>query len=174
MIIDRENGIDMQITPAIFESLDAIQWLNACGKESSLSSEKHLRQVQSWQEADNSYNEIWETIKERQQHSIAMTLATQYRDQFNQWNELIDVVRQEVSQRVAPAIAEVIEAIGLNPFYSSVICQDIQFYVMEIMYAQYGCVISIFFRNLFTIYSMGHFPCGWGGGSFPNGFLLYY
>ncbi|QDT30342.1 hypothetical protein Enr10x_57080 [Gimesia panareensis] len=164
----------MQIAPAIIESLDAIPWLKAGGKESSISTEKHLRQVQTWEEADEAYNEEWETIKELQQNSIARTLATQYREQFNQWNDLIVVVRQEVSQRVTPAITETIGAIGLNPFYANAVCRDIQLYVMEMTYAQYGCVVPIFFRNLFTVYNLGHFPCGWGGGSFPDGFLLYY
>lgn len=164
----------MQVDPAIIDSLESIQWFNACGIESALSNENFLKQVGSWQDADDAYDEKWEKIIEQQQHLIATTLATHYQQQFNQWNMLFAVARYEVSQRVAPVVAKSIESIGLSPFYSNAICRDVQLYLMELTYAQQGCQVPIFFRNLFAIYRVGHFPCGWSGGAFPIGVLLYY
>lgn len=164
----------MQVDPSIFDSFDTIPWLKTGGKESSLSTEKFLRQVPSWADADAAYDEQWEAIKDQQQNAIAMTLSTQYPERFNHWNELFSVVRQEVFLRVVPTLTETVETIGLNPFYVNAISRDIQLYVMELTYAQDRCQVPIFFRNLFDIYSVGHFPCGWGGDDFPNGFVLYY
>lgn len=164
----------MQIDPTILSTLDSIEWLKACGKESSLSREKYFRQVSSWSEADAAYDETWESIIEQQKNAITNILFTHYKEKYNQWNELLKVVSDEVSQRISLPLKETIEEIGLNPFYADAIFLDIRLYVIEITYAQDGCKIPIFFRNLFTTYQAGHFPCGWGGGTFPSGYLLYY
>lgn len=64
--------------------------------------------------------------------------------------------------------------LGAEPFYRGAICRDVELYLMELTYAQAVGALPMFYRNLFTVYRAGHFPCGWGEGCFPEGFLLYY
>jgi hypothetical protein len=164
----------IQIAPEILSSLETIDWLKACGRESSLSVEQGLRQVASWKEADSVYDERWELLVHNRKNEITSALCARYKDLYQQWNELIDSARQEVESRAKPVISRIIAELELKPFYTNIVCRDIQLYLMEMTYAQNRCKVPIFFRNLFQIYGVGHFPCGWGGGDFPVGFLYYY
>jgi hypothetical protein len=164
----------MNVDPKLLESLNGIPWLQSCGADSVLSVEKYLRQVSSWAEADAVYDETWETIISHQKNAITTTLSRHYKADYQQWNQVMGQIRPEVQQRIGPWLQEAVGRAGIDVFYISVINADIDLYVMEMTYAQHGCVIPMFFRNLFNIYSAGHFPCGWGGGTFPDGYLLYY
>jgi hypothetical protein len=165
----------MQLVRSILDRLDTIPWLQRCGIAEPVQVPFDICQVESWPEVVASYTEEWAEMQQKRLSDLTRALARDHRDLYDRWwNELVRPVREELKARMPPQVAETFRVNGMSPFLLHVAESDITRAVVETSWAAARCKVPSFFRNLFTVYEAGHFPCGWDGGEYPNGFLVYY
>ncbi len=116
----------------------------------------------------------WEQAELEARNQLTEYLAYHHPDADRQWNDVTDRARQFLESELTPAFKRSLRsALGATPKSLVDTMQwDVLAALMEDAYADLDP--PRFFTHLLTIYLAGHIPCGWEGGSFPEGTLIVY
>jgi hypothetical protein len=167
-----------QLDRTILDRLDTIPWLERCGILEAVPTRFGTCQVAAWPEAAAAYTDAYDSAKRDATSALTRYLAGKYREHYDQWwNVLAKGARDELNARMPERIKTIFHAPGMNPFFTNfpgIVKGDTQMAIVEMSWAAAGYKVPSYRRDLFAIYEAGHLPCGWDGGKFPDGFLVYY
>ncbi|WP_157469588.1 hypothetical protein [Gemmata sp. SH-PL17] len=131
-------------------------------------------QLSSWAEVAGAYTEDWETLKHDQFNEIIFKLSSANQREARHWSDLLRKKKQLVDEHLSEPISARILGAGLNHLFIDTIKFDVYMAGMELTFAKSGCNLHRFYRSIFAVYSIGHWPCGWDGGKYPDGFLVLF
>jgi hypothetical protein len=164
------------VDEAFATELEAIPWLSNVGQAVTEVMPWPFVQVTSWGEAFACFDEGWEALK----GGARDRLTEFFRDRHNRgtrdfnWNEMIRATKARV---ITPLHENVWRPFGewhgLTPVFSDLVASDIRFAAAEHETRRVAGRPE-FFLPLLQVYRAGHFPCGWCGGDWPDGFLVVF
>jgi hypothetical protein len=163
----------------ILDRLDEIPWLERCGIVEAVPAAFETCQVTSWEEVAAVSTDEWYRSKQERYNDVSRAVAAERRDLFDGpwWNVIATGARDELDARLTERLVKTFHADRMSPFFNripGIVKGDNLFAIVEASWAAFGCKVPSFWRDLFTLYEAGHLPCGWDGGQYPNGFLVYY
>jgi hypothetical protein len=126
-------------------------------------------QVGSWTEATrHCKSRTWDGCL-MMAHNALLTLAHQRQwERGNEWNDLVTEIRSQVVDWLNPQLASVIQEQRLP----TPVVDSVRWYLMHIcLEVEYQDVVPpLFYLPLIDPWlQRGHFPCGWVGDEFPDG-----
>jgi len=155
----------------IREKLDNFPWFDRCGVDNPIGSALEVRAVDSWSEAEQHFSgPDWETVGNDAANAVTLYLSSHHAVKYQQWNEIVEDVRETVIKLVSPKALDLQNQQGFTKTFCDCVNWDVLHALMTMAYAD--CRPPGFFIELLKIYEAGHFPCGWEG-DWPNGTLLY-
>ncbi|WP_162669985.1 hypothetical protein [Gemmata massiliana] len=164
----------MEPDPYFIQALISTPWLRHCGESITLDVEYDSAQVSSWAEAAGAYTADWENLKHEQFNDTIFKLSSRNQREISHWSGLLRKVKQLVDEHLSEPVSTRILGTGLNHLFIDTIKFDVYMAGMEFTFANSGCNLHRFYRSIFSVYSTGHWPCGWDGGKYPNGFLVLF
>lgn len=159
------------ITKGNLEKALATDWFRSVG---TLQSDEKKRALTSWKEASQSARSPqWIELLQESANQYRERLLERDRMRYNQWNEIVDVVKSEAMPLVQRKIDAYLQASRIPDDIVQVIQWDFLHFCME---CEYNDVFPVgFYASQMFWYTQGNFPCGWEGGEFPKrGRLLVY
>ena len=161
---------------AFATELEAVPWLSNVGQPVTEVMPWPFVPVNSWGEAFACFDDDWETLK----GAARDRLTGFFRDRHNRgvrdfnWNEMIRAIKARVitplDERVWRPFGE---RHGLTPVFSDLVASDVRYAIAE-HETRRVAGRPAFFLPLLRVYRAGHFPCGWCGGEWPDGFLVVF
>jgi hypothetical protein len=148
-----------------------IHWFAHCGKALDLDLTMPTERVADWPSAIASCKDpAWENVELEAQNQLTVWLHLNDHERYQKWNDIVDahkasVLNPLIEQNVIPFQAKH----GLDIVLVHSVQWDILGALMENSYLRSGRK-AFFFLELFMVYEIGHFPCGWVG-EWPNGTL---
>lgn len=129
------------------------------------------RPVCSWAEAIEAYDDTWSMLKDKRYQDISLLLSQLDRQRFNAtWSKTV----AEAKLGVADATREALSRFQVPEKVIKYIKADLLCVLIEQSYIPPDGRLLQFYRNLYLVYQLGHFPCGWAEGDYPFGHMLYF
>lgn len=155
----------------ILHDMRSIPLLACCGRAASAALPFDAVQVASWDDALASYDEAWSAQKDRRYQDISLLLSQLDRHAFNStWSKTVAGAKIAITVALQDRLGEHQVSEKVVKYIKS----DLLGVLMEHTYFATNDGVPSFYRSLYVVYRVGHFPCGWAGGEFPAGHLLYY
>lgn len=163
------------IDQSFAEEVSAISWFTRCGVPLSTPQPLPVQSVASWKEAAKFCAQpVWEDTTLEAQNTLTVFLHHHARADFERWNEIVVAAKDKC---VIPLVETVwkpfAEQHGLPSAFVSSVRWDVLGAIIEHEY-RHVPGRPTFSLHLLALYRVGHFPCGWMDGEFPNGTLLVY
>jgi hypothetical protein len=155
------------------DSIVSAPLLQRCGVDDSIDIPFDACAIKSWADVASTLTEDWLSLQHDRRNDLTSTLSLAYRDLYREWNGLFSQIETMLQPVFNSNLENYFTMAGLGLPYFRTMIIDLKMATMEASYALAGCTIPNFFRTLAKVYLAGHFPCGWEGGEFPEGFLVY-
>jgi hypothetical protein len=155
----------------VTERTKMLDWLAHVGEDIHFECDVEVIRLASWQDAmTECASPEWKNTQIQAGNSTTQYLNRYHKEKFQKWNLYVN----EAKQLLAPdfdRLDEYVWAHKLENVVSDSARWDVISAVVEEQYWQLGA--PKFFLELFPIYELGHFPCGWRG-TWPDGSLVIY
>jgi hypothetical protein len=160
---------------AFAAELEAIPWLAAVGQPVGAELPWPFTQVASWAEALACYDDDWDRTKQAAFNRLTSFLSVHHPDAYTfGWGPTIRAVKAQITTPLAERVWRPYgERHGLPATFPDLIASDVQLAAMEHAYRRLAGRPE-FLLPLLRVYRAGHFPCGWYGGEWPEGFLAVF
>lgn len=163
-----------QISSEIIQRIDNIQWFAHCDEPFDLKMAYPTRQVQNWRRAEVHWKkQSWQDAQEDARNVISSYLGKHYPQDFDCWNDLVDIADKDLQDAFCPFIEAFAHKNALAQSFLSNVQWDITHAIMEETYSDCHLPVT-FYSELLRVYEAGHMPCGWAHGDWPNGTLIVY
>ena len=154
------------------EAINSCPWLKNCGVCSCLELGFEIVLIPDRQEVVKRIAERkWEDLCLRKQGDLTAFLCVHCKDEYQQWNNIVDIVKEKYMDPVIQEIKSALNQIGLNESVLPNVQWDILSLFMASYYSDYYS--DEFYEKMLRIYLSGHMPCGWTGGLKDGKFLVY-
>lgn len=117
-------------------------------------------------------SDMWHWVHIETANQICTAIASQSRERFRKWNELVSEIRPIVTDLVRSKVESVMEANDLPDVFETSVRWDILHLCMECEYLDLSP--PRFYGGLSYQYVTGHFPCGWEGPLGRRGKLIVF
>ena len=154
------------------EAINSCPWLKNCGECSCLELGFEIVLIPDRQEVVKRIAERkWEDLCLRKQGDLTAFLCVHCKDEYQQWNNIVDIVKEKYMDPVIQEIKSALNQIGLNESVLPNVQWDILSLFMASYYSDYYS--DEFYEKMLRIYLSGHMTCGWTGGLKDGKFLVY-
>lgn len=161
------------LDPAFLSRLDSINWFNHCGQPLQVSVGMRVHQLVSLRLAVKAYHkQTWEDTTLEARNDLTLYLNRTSPKRYALWNDITDVAKAHMKEHLEPEGVRFQEKQKLDQAFVHSVQWDVFGAMMEYCYGDLEP--PWFFSDLLKVYEAGHFPCGWGGGEWPDGYLLVY
>ena len=151
--------------------LSNVPWWVNCGNPHG---DRNVIAVKTWRAATTEMKRpAWEDTRLEAANSLAAFMALTSHDAWNRWNNHVANANPIIDINVRPAIDRATLDHGLPEKFRWCVEWDLLHAILEDIYRDY-CPTVKFFTDLFEIYNDGHLPCGWRGGTWPEGQLVVF
>jgi hypothetical protein len=145
-------------TKATLRQLEDADWFSLVGQHDANTNVAIV--LSSWDEAIEHCSSMeWENLELQIVNRLCEKLLAAAPDRFNQWNEIVNEMKQHTIPLVERKIAAVVEQCHLPKVFSDSVQWDILNLCMESEYID--VVPPGFYAGMAFWYVNGHFPCGW-------------
>ncbi|MFO0885063.1 MAG: hypothetical protein U0894_12890 [Pirellulales bacterium] len=128
--------------------------------------------LNSWQEAIEQCSSVeWENLCLEAQNQYLQRLFERSKERFNQWNDVVDMLKPTTIPFVQRKIETLVKQHDLPKVFEDTVQWDLLGVCLESEFAD--VYPPGFFASNAYWYIKGHFPCGWQG-EFPKGTLIIY
>lgn len=156
-------------TISLLGQLEYAEWFGACGQPVS---DACVVVLPGWRMAiNNSSSSEWRGFKMDRQNDLTMELHTNWHDQYQAWNNIVEQVKARTIPLVTAKLASAPRSVPKVKSLRHSIDWDLMAACMETEYS--AMAEPFFYRRLADVYISGHFPCGWEG-EYPRGRLIVY
>ena len=164
---------DAYLDPAFLSRLDSIDWFTHCGEPLQVPVNMRVHQLASLRLAVKAYQkQIWKDATLEARNDLTLSLNKVAPAHYHLWNDITDVAKLYMEERLEPQWVGFQERHGMDRSFVHSVQWSVLGAMMEHCYRHLEP--PRFFSNLLNIYEGGRFPCGWGGGEWPDGYLLVY
>jgi len=155
-------------TKATLRQLEEAEWFSKVGQCDT----QVAIVLSSWEQAIQSCSSpSWENLCLEGTNSYCERLLEKSPARFNQWNEVVALVKPYSDALVQNKIASVVQENNLPKVFENTVRWDMLHVLIE---AEYADVYPPgFYASQAYWYVKGHFPCGWDG-IFPDGKLIIF
>lgn len=133
-----------------------------------------VRMVSSWNEAQSYYlDPEWDAITLEANNQISMFLFENFPKRETYWNETVRLAKADLLPVLEPEWRSYQERNHLDDDFFTFLQWNAMGAVTEDAYREWNHPCH-FFADLLKVYELGHYPCGWTAGEWPNGRLVVY
>lgn len=160
----------MQLDQQSFERLRTINWFSKCAEMPDINFDFSVEWIPDWSIAVKHFTSPdWEDTTLQARNALTAYLATNYQNDYQDWNKITIQARDLIIKDIMPIISAFQQQQKLPTVFCDCVRWDLLAFVMESTYKR--CNPPFFFTNLIEVYLAGRFPCGWKG-EWPNGRLM--
>ena len=160
----------MEIDRQIVGNLETINWFSNCAIMPDTDFGFVVEWIPDWSIAVKQLaTHNWEDTTLQARNALTMHLSKKYQNEYQHWNKLTKQARDHIVKNIMPTVTEFQQELKLPSVFCDRVRWDLLATVMEASYK--SCAPPVFFANLFKVYSVGRYPCGWKG-EWPNGSLM--
>jgi len=150
------------------DQLERADWFSKVGVQDAATAVV----LSSWDEALEHCGSVeWENLCLEACNQYRQRLLERSKEAFNQWNDVIEMIKTSTVPLVQHKIESVAREHGLPKLFEDTVQWDILNVCAEAEYAD--IYPPGFYASQAYWYVKGHFPCGWKG-NFPDGTLIVY
>lgn len=157
-------------TQATLQDMAKIPWFSRVGcRHPEVST---ARVVGNWYEAVTLLEGEWEELCLDAANGYCEQLMKVAKPRFQTWNETVELIKRETEPMIDALVARRADLQALPKVVHDTIRWDMLHLCIEAEYSD--CLPPGFYASNSYWYSVGHLPCGWEGGRFPDGRIIIY
>lgn len=157
---------------SFLDSLNTIKWFNQCGEPLTLTVPLPVQPIATWGDAiDACSKPEWENTTLEASNILTAFLHQNARSRYQDWNKTVRIAKEHCINPLTETVwLPFSREHSLDITFIDCVRWDVLGAIMEHVYSNVR-ERPTFFLHLLSFYKAGHFPCGWVGGTYPNGTL---
>ena len=159
----------LRINKEITKEFENCNWFSNCGKRQMIEDVSLLYVDKNCDIEKLFLSQNYETAIYEAQGDLSSFLFIHHREEFREWNKLVEQVKIKVFPLILPNIVDSITSNNLPDTILPYVQYNLLMIIMASCYSQF--YKSYFFMGLERIYLSGHLPCGWEG-DYPQGSFM--